>query len=316
MKDRPLCITSIFFLLAVFMFIIAVFTPLKGVFSPFITTLALIYFLNPAVRLLKRFKLNPVVAVLLIYALIIALFIFSVMFAIPKIYDAVYKIWEMVSSYSEELGIGRLKTDVFSGHAGQVYTTVMTVVKSALELLVGAVAAFYILTDTVKVKRNLAEFVPTAIKPSVKILCDDVKVCLDSFFKGQLLIAAILFLIDTVFLYVMGVPYAVGLGFIAAILDIVPYVGAFAGIGLIMIVALISVPEKILFVLTGLLIIQQIENNVITPKISADTLNIHPSVTVLVIYLGAFGGFWGILMSIPIACILRKICQRLIQSLI
>lgn len=313
MKDKKLFITSIIFFVIYLLFIIAVFSPLKNVFMPFVTALALVYFLHPAIVWLKRFKINPVVSTAAIYVLLIAVIAFAVVFAIPTIYEAVQKIWQLFSKYFGEVNF--TITDVVSAGAEKAYSTAVGVVRVLTMVFVGAVAAFYILAGKDEIKVGINELIPLELKSSFKVLIDDVKASLDSFFKGQLLIASILFVIDTVFLYMMGIPYAVGLGAIAAILDIIPYAGAFIGIGIILAVTLVSDGGKLIVVFVGLMIIQQIENNIISPKISSDTLSLHPSVTILVLYLGSFGGFWGILLCVPLTSIFWKICRRIIQSI-
>ena len=292
-----------------------IFSSFKEVFSPFITAVALVYFLSPAVNFLTRRNVNSIVATLLVYCVIVIIVLFAFVFAAPKIYSAIFKIADILIEYFKGEEIKGL-TNLFSGHVTGLYSTVVSVAKKTTTAFIGAVAAFYILSDEKRVKMAINEFVPLNLKPSLKVLLDDAKLCLDSFFKGQIVIALILFVIDSVFLYSVRIPYAFGLGFIAGVLDIVPYAGAFIAMGLILLVTAITSPGKIIIVLIGLLIIQQIENNIITPKISSDTLSLHPSVTVLVLYLGAYSGFWGILLAVPLSCIFKKICDRFIQSIV
>lgn len=315
MRDKPLFIATVICSVIFLLFLLTIFSPLREIFSPFITAAALVYFLLPCVKWLERFRIKPVIATFIVYSAITGIVIFAIAVAIPGIYNAVTKIWDILIAYVNKSNIAEIPHDVLLGSAGGVYTTVVSVVKSVLAAFVGIVAAFYILSDK-KASEKFGELVPEGLKPSFKLLADDIKVCLDSFFKGQILIAAILFVIVSTFLFFAGIDYAVGLGAIAAILDIVPYAGAIIATVLIILVTLATAPQKTIIVIIGLIIIQQIENNIITPKVSSDTLSLHPSITVLVLYLGAFGGFWGILLSIPLTCILKKICQRLIQSIV
>ncbi|MGM9551676.1 MAG: AI-2E family transporter [Clostridia bacterium] len=280
------------------------------VFSPFITALILVYLLNPIISFLKNKGLNSKIATVVVSALIILLVASIIIFAFPKVYSAVESIGKILSGFLNYVNI-----DLFS-NLGIVYSTTVNIIKSVTVFLVGAVAAFYILNDVESIKLSFLEFIPDKLKPSFKVLWDDVKMILDSFFKGQILVAVILCVMDSLFLYTMGVPYALGLGAIAGLLDIIPYAGAFIGIGIILVVTVISVPKNIIKVLIGLLIIQQIENNIITPKISKNTLKLHPAAVVLVLYVGAFGGFWGILLSVPVSCIIKKFFQRFLQSII
>ncbi len=316
MRDKPLFITSIIFFILYFFVIIAVFSPLKKLFSPFITMLGLIYMLMPCVNFLKKLKIKPVWATLIVYATLIVAFLFLAMYAIPKIASAVYDVWNIINKYTSGIDEKIFNENILKNNVKNVYDTMLSAVKMFLNMLVGFAAAFYVLSDTERVKKSVAEFIPVALKPSIKVLMDDVKVSLDSFFKGQLIIAFLLFLIDGIFLYVVGIPYSWGLAFIAGVLDIIPYVGATVAFAIVLLITLTSRPSKLILVFIGLLIIQQIENNIITPKISSDTLSLHPSVTVLSLYVGSFGGFWGILLAIPFACVFRKIFVRFIQSLL
>ncbi len=315
MRDKPLFITSLIFLGMFVLFAVTLFSPLRKVFSPFITSAALIYFLSPCVKWAKKHKIKPFAATLIVYVLIVAIMFFSIVFAMPVIKNAIAKIVEIADRYVDIGIFDAMNERLFSESAKNVYDTIVSIVKITLEILVGATASFYVLADE-NAADKMTELIPNELKKPFRILGDDVKAALDSFFKGQILIAVILFLMMSAFLYFIGIDYALGLGAIAAIFDIVPYIGAIAATAIILLITLATAPKKALAVILGILVIQQIENNIITPKISSNTLALHPSVTVLVLYLGSFGGFWGILLSVPMFCVLKKICFRLIQSIL
>ena len=316
MRDKPLFISSIISTILYALFLIAIFSPLKGVFLPFVTTLMLVYLLLPAVKFLEKLGIKNTLATFLVYLIIISLVFFALMYAIPKIYTALIKIGDLITENITPAIRDKIQGNFFTGAVGNVYTTVVSATKGVVNTVVSFVAAFYILSDIKGVKAAFKEFVPEKLKASFRIIADDVKSSFDSFFKGQLLIAAILFLLDAVFLYVMKIPYSIGLAFIAAVLDIIPYAGAIIAMGIIVLVTLLSAPGRVLAVIAGLLVIQQIENNIITPKISSDTLELHPAVTVLALYVGAFGGFWGILLAIPLVSVFKRLAFRLVQSIL
>lgn len=315
MRDKPLFITSLIFFGIFVLFAATIFSPLRKVFSPFITTAALVYFLSPCITWAKRLGIRPLFATLIVYALIVGMVFFLILVAMPVIKDAIDKIIKLGEEYIDVKIFDIIPENVFSSSAKDLYDTLVSVVKITLEILVGATASFYILADENN-RETTMKLIPNELKKSFRILEDDVKGALDSFFKGQMLIAAILFVMMSSFLCFIGIDYAWGLGAIAALFDIVPYIGAITATGIIMLVTIATAPQKAFAVILGILVIQQIENNIITPKISSDTLSVHPSVTVLVLYLGSFGGFWGILLSIPMFCVLKKICFRLIQSIL
>lgn len=316
MRDKPLFVSSVTAFVFFIVFIVILFSPLRSVFSPFITTAVIVYLFSPVVRMLEKWGVKSTLATFFVYAVLLSVAAVIVLYGAPKIYTAVLKIADMISEFTGGETGRKIQDGILSGGMERVYTTVVSATKGTLNFMVSFVAAFYILCDMKNIKKAVGEFVPVKLMKPLSIIGDDVKSSFDSFFRGQVLIAAALFVIDGIFLYAVKIPYSWGLAFIAAILDIVPYAGAVIAMGIIIIVTLISAPQKILLVIAGLLIIQQIENNIITPKISSDTLSLHPAITVFALYIGAFGGFWGILLVIPLVCVFKRIFLRLIQSII
>lgn len=163
--------------------------------------------------------------------------------------------------------------------------------------------------------RNIyEETVPKDFDRAVKILINDVKQPFDAFFKGQLLIALILAAMDGIFLYFVGIPYAFLLGLAGGLLDIIPYFGAAAALALMVITAFFAAPQKVLVVIIGFFVIQQIENNIISPKISGSSVKLNPAIVLLSVYLGSYGGFWGILLAVPLVGAFVKISYRLLHA--
>ncbi len=316
MKDRELLITSIIFMCLFLFVIIAVFSPLSKVFLPFITSFMLCYFFAPLVNILEKLKIKRIFGTAVVYAVFFSALAFILIYAFPLIYEAVKELYSLFAIEAEKRGIDIYSFDFVSSGADKIYTMGIGAVKKGAAGFVGAAASFYIITDIKKVKSIFAEFVPDKLKPSFHILIDDTASSFNAFFRGQIVIAFILFLLEGTLLFALGIPYAWLLGLMGGLLDIIPYAGAFAAIIIMCAVTLVSAPKKILFVLIGFFIIQQLENNVISPKVSSDSLSIHPAAVILTLYVGSFGGFWGILLAVPLACVFRKITQRLLQALI
>lgn len=316
MQDKSLFIASLIAFFLYFLFLTALFTPLRSILSPFVSVIIIVYLFLPCVKWLGEHHIKGTFATGVVYCALLTSGLFAALYAMPKVIDAVYAIFHLVSGYVPDRVLDGFKNSFFTGGVTRAYSAVATVTKRTLNIIVSFVAAFYILSDTDSIKNALKEFVPIKLIPSFRVILDDVKRSFDSFFKGQLLIAFLLFLIDGVFLYALKIPHSWGLALVAAVLDIIPYAGAIVAMGVIIIVTIISAPGKLMWVIAGLLIIQQIENNVITPKVSSDTLSLHPAVTVLALYLGAYGGFWGILLAIPLTCVFRQLFVRLIQSIL
>ena len=315
MKDRPLFIASIVFLFLFLLAVLGIFSPLKSVFSPFIALLAVCYFLAHPIARLERWGVKRLLAALLVYAGLFSALVVLIIYFLPKAYGAAREIYTSLAVLLESFGF-HLAPDLIFSRADMIFETGMGVFKGAAAAFVGVAAAFYILADNGYVKENLKEMIPEGFLPSFRVLYDDVKYSLDSFFHGQMVIAAILFVLEGGLLFALNVPHAWALGMVGGIFDIIPYIGAFTAFLMILSVTFMNAPEKLIWVITGFLIIQQIENNIISPKISAGSCSLHPAAVILALYIGSFGGFWGILFAVPLGCILKRIMQRIVQSLV
>lgn len=316
MRDRKLFIVSLVFMALFLITMLAIFSPLKTVFSPFVTALMICYFLRPAVKLLEKIRIKRAAAVMAVYLIIFAALIGVILYVAPKVCGAAAKMIEEVREYAEKMGLDIFTGGSIAAGAVRAYSFGMSAVQTGTMIFVGAAAAFYMLSDMQGIKKACMEFIPRELRAAVFLLSDDVKTAFDSFFRGQLLVAGILALLEGTYFYILKIPYAWALGLIGGLLDIIPYIGALAALAVSLLVTLVSVPEKLVWVLAGFLVIQQIENNILSPKIAGDSSSLHPASVILILYAGSFGGFWGILLSVPLACVFKKILQRLLQALI
>jgi predicted PurR-regulated permease PerM len=121
------------------------------------------------------------------------------------------------------------------------------------------------------------------------------------FFRGQMLLT--LFLTNSSFLVflILNVPFPLLLAIIAGIFDIIPGIGATLGVSIVFIILLSQSVWKALQVLVACIILQQIQDNIIAPRIMQNSLNINPVVVFLALLVGArVAGLLGIFIAIPI----------------
>jgi predicted PurR-regulated permease PerM len=140
------------------------------------------------------------------------------------------------------------------------------------------------------------------------------KVIIQSYLSGLLIEALIIALMNSAGLLIIGIDYAILLGIIGAVLNIIPYIGGIIGVALPMFVAMItkdsvSYPILVLIVYS---IIQFIDNNFIVPRIVASRVRINALVSIVVVLAG--GAIWGVpgmFLSIPLTAILKIIFDRI-----
>lgn len=123
------------------------------------------------------------------------------------------------------------------------------------------------------------------------------------FIRGQLLEAFFVGLLSAIALSLVGIDYAFVIGIIAGICNMIPYVGPLVGTVLAAIMGLLSGNLiKIVYAIVAMLIVQQIDNNLLAPKIVGNSVGLHAVFTMMAILIGGnIGGLIGMLFAVPIA---------------
>lgn len=183
-------------------------------------------------------------------------------------------------------------------------------------ILVALIISFYLLKDKDFFREHFLLIFPTRDRPNMALLLRDLNRALEGFIQGQLIIMAFVALAVTLGLALVGLPYAVLLGLVAGVLEIVPYLGAIAGAIPAVIVALLVHPISALFVLLVFVLVNQIEGHLVSPNVIGHRLKLSPIVVILALFAGAeLSGLSGMILAVPIAAILRVLVDHAYQEL-
>ena len=139
---------------------------------------------------------------------------------------------------------------------------------------------------------------------------------MQSFFRGQLLIASIMGLMLGVSLRLSGVKFGFILGFTAGLLNIIPYFGTIIGLGIILPVAFFQAGGGLFLSAVGLvifIIVQLIEGYYLTPKIMGDKTGLHPTVIIFSVFFWgtALDGILGMILAIPFSALVVAMYPKL-----
>jgi predicted PurR-regulated permease PerM len=137
---------------------------------------------------------------------------------------------------------------------------------------------------------------------------------IQSYFIGLLLEFAIIATLDSIGLLILGIDYAILLGIIGALLNVIPLIGGVTTVALSMMVALVTKdsPSYALLVMVMFVVIQFFDNHFIIPKVVASKVKLNALISIIVVLAG--GALWGILgmfLSIPLSAIAKVICDRI-----
>ena len=141
----------------------------------------------------------------------------------------------------------------------------------------------------------------------------ETKGIIQGYLRGLMMEATIIAVLNSVALLILGVEYAILLGSIGAILNMIPWIGGVIATALPMIIALVTKSSLVypLLVLLIYMVIQFIDNHLIIPKIVASRVKLNALVSLVVVFVG--GALWGIpgmFLSIPITAIVKIIFDR------
>jgi predicted PurR-regulated permease PerM len=208
-----------------------------------------------------------------------------------------YHIQERIESAVKDGGATKVLG--LSGVAVSVAKGVITIVVATVTILF---MTFFMLLEGPKWVERFYGLLPERSRPRWRKVGSDVYRTVGGYVTGNLLISLIAGGLTTLVLLIMGVPYAVALGLIVAILDLIPLAGATIAAILIGIVAFLhSIPAGIV-VVVFFVVYQQVENHLLQPVIYGRTVQLSPLAVLISILIGAeLAGILGALGAIPVA---------------
>ena len=196
---------------------------------------------------------------------------------------------------------------------GNAVETITTAVSGIVGGVVGFVTililTFYFLLEADTLVDALLRFFPRARRPWMGEMSRNITIKVSAWLTGQLLLGAIIGTTAGFGLWLMGVPYALVLALIAAVGELIPVVGP-----LLAAIPAIAVAFSVLMVTVFFFIQQQIENNVLVPKIMEKQVGVSAITVMIALMIGAsLQGIIGALLAVPTAAIVQVVVQDLLQ---
>lgn len=169
----------------------------------------------------------------------------------------------------------------------------------------------YLLLDEKAMKKSLISLFPSVNQDEATDLFKKIARKAGNWFRGQLFLGVIIGVIDLIGLLIIGVPYALTLAVTAGVMEIIPTIGPIISGVLAAIIALSVSPIKAIFVVALFIIVQQLENTIIVPKVMQKAVGLPPVVIIFAILIGAkLYGFLGVVLAVPITACLMVVIQE------
>lgn len=321
-----------------------VFKPVTTLFSlvflPFIIAGFLYYVFNPLVMFLEeKMKLPRIWGIVLVFVLLIGLLTYTVISLVPRVITQLSDLIIASGSIVPELQkwVDKLSANpafkeidfkalinkanisymdilqnLLSGVTFSLSNVVNAIFKVAMILSLVPILLFYMLKDG----KNMLPFLKKTLlkrdKLNIISLLDDMNTTISKYISG----AAIdcLFIFVTVFIayLIIGVPYAFLFAAFSAITNLIPYLGPYIGLIPVLFSIGFTDPVRALIAALVVLTLQQIDGNIIYPKVVGSAIEVHPvTIMVLMLVAGSLYGLIGMLVAVPFYSLAKEVVKFL-----
>ncbi|MBE2219195.1 MAG: AI-2E family transporter [Ignavibacteria bacterium] len=306
---------------------------ISNLLAPFLVALIISYALNPLVEKMTRGRITRtwasaiiLVAFLLIAATAILLLAppiaaqFSELIRslpqalrdlqhwintalIPKLNSLGIPTEDMQNKLSQELPakLENLLNTLLSGLSG-LFVGLSVVLTQVVNLILIPFLTFYIMKDFDNLKGLIKDIFPSKSRSTATKYYRQIDSLLGSFIRGQLIVSVIHGIVVYIFLSILGVKFAIFLGALGILLNIIPYFGLLVEITLAVVVSLFSGDPgfQIPLVIIIYLLQNLLETSFIIPKVVGDRIGLHPALLILSLFVFSyFFGFIGMLIALP-----------------
>lgn len=307
------------------------------IISPLTIAVILAYVLNPPVKFLAaKTRLSRTLAVVSVYLALVVLLSLALVSFVPSLIQQVksinvdfQNIVEGISRFFEQplsiFGFSIDLLDVYEEVSGALQSIVSPLASRTVSVLIDLasglawlifvlIVSFYLLKDVGKLARSFDKLVPADYRDEFRQLGGKINVIWSAFFRSQLVLCAVVGTVVGVALAIVGVRNALILAIIAGVLEIIPNIGpTIAAVPAVLIAYFqgsahlpLSNGWFTLLVIGLYVVIQQLENNILVPRIIGRSLNLHPLVVIIGAIAGAsLAGILGIFLAAPILASLR-----------
>lgn len=335
---------SIIGLLLIIALIFYIIYLIRSAIIPLIIAIAIAYLLAPLVTVLQK-KMRRVFAVTITYIIFIGIIFTTLFFVIPVIIEQFQTFIDKFPSYMDNLSklindflqnnafvknvenltgreaisldansITKYIMDMFETGEINVFQGITTLGKSVvnvvLYIIVGPLLGLYILLHSDIIKTISIKIIPKRFKKGINVILDIINKVAGKYIRGQILVSIIVGILCTVVLLILKVDFAVLLGFVAGLFNIIPLLGPIIGAIPAALTALFVSPLTALIVIISFIAIQQIDNYVISPNIMKYQVGVHPGIIIFSLMAGgALLGFWGLLIAVPTVATIQELIK-------
>ena len=323
---------------------------------PFVLGLLLVYLLDPPVRWLARRGMRRSVAIIVVYVVAVLLFLEFLNLTLTPLIDEIVRLLRDLPALAQQLQeqadrvsqiydrlaipdsirqwIGSMIASITQGGPGggstfdptdliPVLTGVTSIVGGLFAYVILPVWVFYVLKDRVTLTRQFDRSLPAAWRFDVWATLRIVRQVFGQWVRAQLILGVTVGVFTFIGLLILSATvdpvfgrYAILLSVTAGILELVPIIGPIISAIPAVLLAATAGVEAVIAAFALYLIVQQVENNLLVPKIQGDAIELHPALVIAAIVIGgSLAGLLGAILALPVTAAMRDVGRYLFRRL-
>lgn len=311
------------------------FVNAKGVVFPLIVAFVLAYLFDPVVDLMEKIRIRRSLATFFLLFVTLGLIVLFGIILIPSLVVEIQELIKGVPSLGRNvfdfiqenlpriMSFFRIDAEEFQQRLLDEFPARMqTVLSSVLSGVTGIgtflsqifnvvlipVLTFYILKDFNRIRDWAMDMIPRRHKGSAYFYHWRLNRIIGGYFRGQIIVCTIVGILTGVGFALFKLPFAILIGFLTGVLNIIPVIGLYVSLMLSLLTGFLM-PEVVpaMLKIAGVFIVVQIlDGYVIQPKIVGERVGLHPvAVIISVLAFSRFLGFWGLIIGVPTAALLK-----------
>lgn len=316
---------------------VSILSVLQYILIPVIYSVIISILLNPIIVFFEYHKINRIISIIFTLLLLVIIIIFFGFFLYTQacgfgeswpvfVTNFTNIINDIISWLSKYFGtnpqdihdwISRSKRELISTSSSGIGETLVSFGSGLMQLLLIPVYVFIILYYKPLFLEFIHRVFSSGNQSKVNDIVIQIKEVIQKYLTGLVIEGVIISILNSTALLLLGIEYAILLGIIGALLNVIPYIGGIVAVALPIMVALTTKSSGwyVLYILIIYYIIQLIDNNYIVPRIVASKVKINAFFSIIVVIAGnALWGIHGMFLSIPILAIIKLIFDR-VESL-
>ncbi|MGL5717682.1 MAG: AI-2E family transporter [Paraclostridium sp.] len=316
-------------------------------FSPFLLGILIALLINPMMMYIERaFKLHRLLNIFISYIIVFILLAASLKLIIPSLVNTLNTIISEVPNYVDSvnspLGNYISKSDMLenvvphlqanidsilknivnmlSKISSDLLTYVFSITSILINLIMGIILSIYMLYDKEKIATGCKRLLYSSLsRKRASSIIQFTKMSHDIFYNyiiGKLIDSLIIGVIAFIgFKFIVRIENSLFLAFIIFLTNIIPYFGPFIGAVFPILMTLVYSPVKAVWVAIFILILQQVDGNIIGPKVMGDQVGLSPLWIISAVLIGgSLFGLVGVFLSVPIAAIIKVCIEKYINN--